>query len=76
MNNHRQIGAEKSSGTGFFNVVKSAIAAAFGIQSQANRERDFKHGKPMHFIIAGILTTLVFLLCVGLFVKIMITTNT
>jgi len=56
--------------------MKSALAAAFGIQSQANRERDFKHGKPVHFIIAGILTTLVFLLAVAVFVKIMISTNT
>ena len=56
--------------------MKSAIAAAFGIQSQANRERDFKNGKPIHFIIAGVLTTLVFLLGVALFVNIMISTNT
>lgn len=63
-------------GTGFFNVVKSAASAAFGIQSQANRQRDFESGKPIHFIIAGIVTTLLFLLGVGLFVKIMIATNT
>lgn len=62
-------------GTGFLNVVKSAVSAAFGIQSQANRERDFKDGKPIHFIIAGIVTTLLFLGLVGIFVKIMITTN-
>lgn len=59
-------------GTGFLNVAKSAVAAAFGIQSQANRQRDFEKGKPIHFIVAGIITTLVFLLAVGLFVKIMI----
>lgn len=66
----------KMKGTGFFNIVKSSLAAAFGIQSQANRERDFKHGKPVHFIIAGIVTTVVFLALVGLFVKVMIATNT
>jgi len=62
-------------GTGLANVLKSAAAAAFGVQSQANRERDFTKGKPIHFIIAGIIATLVFLGCVGLFVKIMIATN-
>lgn len=63
-------------GTGLANVLKSAAAAAFGVQSQANRERDFTSGKPIHFIIAGVLATLIFLVCVGLFVKIMIATNT
>lgn len=62
-------------GTGFLNVAKSAASAAFGIQSQTNRRRDFEHGKPIHFIIAGIVTTLIFLVGVGLFVKIMIATN-
>ena len=64
------------SGTGFVNVMKSAMAAAFGVQSQANRERDFTQGKPLHFIAAGIAATLIFLLCVGLFVKLMIATGT
>ena len=63
-------------GTGFFNVLKSALAAAVGVQSSKNRERDFEHGKPIHFIVAGILLTITFLLLIGLFVKIMINTNT
>jgi len=64
-----------SNGTGFINVLKSAISAAFGVQSAKNRERDFKHGKPIHFIVAGILLTITFLLLIGLFVKVMIATN-
>ncbi|OED39269.1 hypothetical protein AB833_17265 [Chromatiales bacterium (ex Bugula neritina AB1)] len=66
--------AEKS-GTGLLNVMKSAAAAAFGVQSQANREKDFENGKPLHFIIAGILMTLLFLAGVGLFVQYMIATT-
>ena len=31
----------------------SALAAALGIQSKANRERDFARGKPFHFVIVG-----------------------
>ncbi len=65
----------KPKGTGFLNVVKSATSAAFGIQSQTNRQRDFENGKPIHFIIAGIVITLFFLLGVGLFVKIMLATS-
>jgi len=66
---------KSNDGTGFFNVLKSAVAAAFGVQSSKNRERDFKHGKPVHFIIAGVLLTITFLLIVSLFVKVMISTN-
>lgn len=67
--------SQPNGGTGFINVMKSAMAAAFGVQSSKNRERDFKHGKPIHFIIAGILLTFIFLLLVGLMVKVMIATS-
>ena len=40
----------------------SVIAAAFGVQSSRNRERDFKQGKFAHFAVAGAVFTLVFLL--------------
>jgi hypothetical protein len=62
-------------GTGFFNVLKSALSAAFGVQSNANRERDFKHGKPIHFIAAGLIVTLVFIAAVVLMVKVMIASS-
>ena len=69
-------GKKAPNGTGFFNVLKSAIAAAFGVQSSKNRERDFKHGKPIHFIVAGIVVTMTFLLLISLFVEAMIKTST
>ena len=47
---------------GFFEVMKSTMAAFFGVQSNANRERDFTHGKPSHFIAMGLLLGLVFVL--------------
>ena len=43
-------------------VTKSVLAAGFGVQSNENRERDFKHGKASHFIIIGLVFTLVFIL--------------
>lgn len=49
-------------GIGLLNTIQSTIAAACGIQSQANRERDFKHAKPSTFIIAGIIFVIVFIL--------------
>ena len=48
----------------FFSVIQSTFAAAFGVQSKKNRERDFSHGKPIVFITAGLMFALVFILSV------------
>ncbi len=42
-------------------LVKSTLSAAIGVQSNANRERDFKHGNIKTFVIAGITFTLLFI---------------
>ncbi|AUB77961.1 DUF2970 domain-containing protein [Spiribacter aquaticus] len=41
-------------------ALKSTAAAAFGVQTEAARQRDFSHGNPAHFIIAGLIFTVVF----------------
>lgn len=56
-------------------AIRSALAAALGVQSSANRERDFEQGKPVHFIVAGLLVTLMFIGIVGLMVRWMIASN-
>ncbi len=38
-------------------VIGSVFAAAFGVQSRANKQRDFARGNPLHFIFAGVLFT-------------------
>jgi len=45
-------------------LIGSTLAAAVGVQSSANRQRDFTHGKAVHFIFMGILFTVVFVLTV------------
>ena len=45
-------------------VIGSVFAAAFGVQSRANKQRDFARGKPLHFIFAGALCTGVLLACI------------
>jgi hypothetical protein len=45
----------------FKQMVHSVLAAALGVQSGKNRERDFTRGKPSHFILLGIAFTLVFM---------------
>lgn len=40
-----------------FEVACSVFAAAFGVQSEVNKKRDFRRGKPMQFIIVGVTFT-------------------
>lgn len=42
-------------------VFLSVNASFFGVQNSKNRERDFKHGKPIVFIVMGVVMTLVFI---------------
>ncbi|MCH8504371.1 MAG: DUF2970 domain-containing protein [Ectothiorhodospiraceae bacterium] len=52
---------------GFWQVVQSILAAAFGVQSQQARERDFTRGSPLPYIIGGIVfTVLLIVLRVGI----------
>jgi len=48
-----------------FELIGSALAAAFGVQSSRNRERDFSRGRPSQFIIIGIVLTALFVLLVA-----------
>jgi hypothetical protein len=41
-------------------IVGSVLAAALGVQSSKNRERDFKKGRFGVFIVAGIIFTALF----------------
>ncbi len=47
----------------------SVMAAAFGVQSGKNRERDFKYGKASTFIAAGIVFTILLILGIYLAVR-------
>lgn len=49
---------------GLLDTVKSVLAAFIGVQSNAKRERDFKYGKPSHFIAVGLVLTALFVLVV------------
>ncbi|MBL6908123.1 DUF2970 domain-containing protein [Luminiphilus sp.] len=42
-------------------IVQSTLAAAIGVQSKKNRERDFEEGNAGTFIVAGILFTVLFI---------------
>jgi hypothetical protein len=62
-------------GTGFWRVVQSVGAGMIGVQSSKNKERDFTHGKPIHFIVGGVVGTLLFLLVIWLLVQYLIASS-
>ena len=61
MNPSNRDGPERQS---FLTVLFSVLASMFGVQSNRKREADFTHGKPSHYILVGLLVTLVFILAV------------
>ncbi len=52
--------AEKS--PGLKQILISILGAAFGVQSERVRQRDFAKGRPAVFIIGGIAFTIIFVL--------------
>ena len=56
--------SEQQEQVGFFDVVKSVLSAMIGVQSDKNRERDFAKGKPIHYIVIGLVFTVLFILTV------------
>lgn len=57
----------------FWRVVLSVIQASFGVQNPHNRERDFKQGRVLPFVVAALLFTAVFVLSLMLVVKLVLT---
>ena len=46
----------------FWQLAKSTLSAFIGVQSNANRERDFEHGRVSQFIWMGLLFGVIFVL--------------
>ena len=63
-------------GLGVRQVMRSVAAAFFGVQSNKNRERDFRHGRARDFILIGLLFTLLFILAVWGVVKLVMSVAT
>ena len=45
-------------------VIASVLAAAFGVQSAKNRERDFQYGNAATFVGVGLFATVLFVLLI------------
>ncbi|QKX18410.1 MULTISPECIES: DUF2970 domain-containing protein [Microbulbifer] len=60
---------EKKQKPSFGQVVLSTLAAAIGVQSNKNRERDFKGGSIKTYVAAGLIFTALFVITLVLVVK-------
>ena len=45
-------------------VFKSVLAAFIGVQSEANRKKDFENGSLSTYVIAGIIFTVLFIVAI------------
>ena len=48
----------------FWQIVFSTLAAFLGVQSNKNRERDFKYGNIYVYIVSGLIFTIMFIFTV------------
>lgn len=46
----------------FMQLLQSVLAALLGVQSESARHRDFSKGRPMHFIVIGVVATVLLVL--------------
>ncbi len=70
--NEQGVDQDANKGTGLKNSFLSGLAALFGIQSNKNRERDFKQGNASDFLITGIIILVCLLVSMLIVVKIVI----
>ena len=56
----------------FWRVVLSVIQASFGVQTRENRERDFKQGNWLPYVVAALLFTAVFVLVLMFIVRLVL----
>jgi pilus assembly protein TadC len=56
----------------FWQIVFSTLAAFLGVQSNKNRERDFKYGNIYVYIVSGLIFTIMFIFTVVSVVKLVI----
>ena len=61
---HKPPSGAKKSTVSPLSIVKSVLAGFIGIQTEANRKRDFESGKFWHFVVAGLVFVGVFMLLI------------
>ncbi|MFD2165484.1 DUF2970 domain-containing protein [Thalassotalea euphylliae] len=59
----------------WWQTVKSVGAAFFGVQSTNNHQQDFNKGKPIQFIIVGLLAVFLFIMSLVIAVSLVMPNN-
>ena len=59
---HDQQDGKKAQKPSFLALMLTTFAAAFGVQSDKNRERDFNQSSILPFILSGVIFTVLFVL--------------
>ena len=57
-----KLGTKERDKPSLLDIVKSVAASAFGVQSAANRERDFQQQSVVPYIIVGVIFVALFVL--------------
>lgn len=50
-------------------TLLSVLSSFFGVQSERNRERDFNDGRPVHYVLIGLLMAALFVISIILLVR-------
>lgn len=56
----------------FWQVFKSTFMSFIGVQKSEIRKRDFENGNPVHFVLMGLLLTVIFIVVVIVVVNIIL----
>ena len=60
---------EENKAPSLLDVARSVLWAMIGVQKSKNHERDFKHGKPLQYIIVGLIGVAIFITIIITVVK-------
>lgn len=57
---------------GFWQVVRSVLAGALGVQARHRQEEDFSSSSPLPFIVGGLIFTILFIAVLALIVSLVV----
>ena len=61
--------SKESEKPAIWRIILSTLAAAFGVQSNRNREQDFTHGNIYVYIVSGLIFTVLFIVVIAMIVS-------
>ena len=72
MSEHQKEPEPNKKQPGLGSIILSTLAAAFGVQSSKNRERDFVKGNLKSYVISGLIFVVIFISSIVMLVKFLI----